>query len=237
VYIGSMDGSFRCLSAESGDELWRRAGASISAGAAADAAGRIIYGDEAGVMRAVDAKTGAEIWSRDFDGKVVAPPAVFGDRIVAGIMVPSALKPPKRPYVICMAADSGEILWQKIDSESLLHTPTGDGERIFFATVSGYTSTPKMFALRLSDGEQLWQRNLGGVADCSPALSPTRLVFGNHDESFHVWTQAGREVAAVQIGAKLFSSPAVVESGIYFGTGDGRLICLRSLADAEAGED
>lgn len=238
VYIGSMDGSFRSLAADTGEQIWLQEGAPISAGAAADEAGQIIYGDESGTLHACNANTGEEIWSRDFDGKIVAPPAIFGNRVVVGVMVPSALKPPKRPYVICLAADTGEILWQKIDAESLLHTPAGDSEQVYFATVSGYTSATRMFALTLEDGEQVWEQSLGGVADCSPALTPDRLLFGNHDEVFHVWNRAGKEVSSVRIGAKLFSSPAVVESGVYFGTGDGRLVCLRrSLADTEALED
>ncbi|MFO7946424.1 MAG: PQQ-binding-like beta-propeller repeat protein [Armatimonadota bacterium] len=228
VYIGSMDGTFTCVQADSGDLLWQREGAAISAAAAAHADGEIFYGDEGGTLHACDGSTGEENWSQDFEGKIVAAPAVFGDRIIIGVMTPSRLKPPKVPFVICMDRQSGEIIWQKTDATSLMHTPVCDGELVYYAGVSGYTSSTHMFASRVSDGEEMWKKGLGGVADCSPAVAQDMFVFGNHDGKVHLWSiPEGREIGSIDMEAKLFSSPAVVESGVYFGTGDGRLVCLR----------
>lgn len=228
VYIGSMDGTFRCVGAESGERVWQREGAAVSAGAAGDGDGQVIYGDESGTVYACDESTAEETWSQSFEGKIIATPVVFGDRVIVGVMTPSRLKPPKVPFVICMNRQNGEIIWQETDDTSLLHTPVCDSDRVYYAGVSGYTSSTHMYAARLSDGRELWKKGLGGVADCSPALAGNMLIFGNHDGRVHLWDiPEGTEVASVDMDAKLFSSPAVVESGVYFGTGDGRLVCLR----------
>ncbi len=227
VYIGSMDGSFKCVEADTGEVVWEHKGGPISGSAAADEGG-VFYGDEAGDIRARDAATGKEIWSAKIEGGIVRAPLVAGDLVIFGVMAPTALRAPKIKYLIAFDTATGSQRWALEGQSSLFHTAVADADSIYYATVSGYTSTTALFATPLSGGKEKWKVNLAGVADCSPALSGDYLLFGNHDSKFHIVNTAnGRELHSLSIGAKLYSSPAVADGRIYFGAGDGKLYCLR----------
>jgi len=227
VYCGSLDGSFKCVEAETGELVWEQQGGAISGAAAADEAGVVYYGDENGNFWARDAATGTVIWKAEVTGAVVRAPLVTASAVLVGVMSPTALRAPKIEYLLAFDKSSGRKLWSNTGQSSVLHTAIADGNTLYCATVSGYTSNTTLFAARLSDGKELWKANLGGVADSSPALSGGYLLFGNHDSRFHVVDKSdGREVHSLDIGAKLYSSPAVVEGRVYFGAGDGKLYCL-----------
>ena len=227
VYIGSMDGSFKCVEADTGEVVWEHKGGPISGSAAADE-GVVFYGDEAGNIRARDAATGKETWSAKIQGNIVRSPLVAGDLVIFGVMSPTALRAPKIKYIIAFDRTTGSQRWALEGQSSLFHTAVADADSIYYATVSGYTSTTVLFAAHLSSGKEKWKGNLAGVADCSPALSGNYLLFGNHDCKFHIVNTAnGRELHSVHIGAKLYSSPAVADGRIYFGAGDGKLYCVK----------
>jgi eukaryotic-like serine/threonine-protein kinase len=227
VYIGSMDGSFKCVEAATGELIWEEEGGPVSGSAAGDE-GVVFYGDEAGNIRARQANTGKEIWSATVTGSIIRAPLVAADLVIFGVMSPTALRAPKINYIIAFDRTTGKQRWALEGQSSLLHTAVADADSIYYATVSGYTSTTKLFAARLSDGKEKWKVNLAGVADCSPALAGNHLLFGNHDCNFHIVNTAnGHEVQSIPIGAKLYSSPAVADGRIYFGAGDGKLYCLK----------
>jgi len=228
VYFGSMDGSFKCVEAGTGKPVWEQQGGPVSGAAAADEAGVVYYGDEDGNFRARDAATGTKIWTAKVTGGVVTAPLVTDTAVVVGVMSPTALRAPKIKYLLAFDKSSGRELWAKTGQSSVLHTAAADDDTLYYATVSGYTSATALFAVRLSDGKELWKVSLGGVADSSPALSGRYLLFGNHDSRFHVVDKSnGRNVRSINIGAKLYSSPAVVDGRVYFGAADGKLYCLK----------
>ncbi len=228
VYFGSMDGSFKCLEADTGRPVWEQQSGPISGAAAADEAGVVFYGDEAGTLWARDAATGTQIWKASVTGGFIRAPLVTDAAVIAGVMSPTALRAPRIKYLLAFDKATGAELWSKEGQSSVLHIPVADQDIVYYATVSGYTSDTTLFANRLSDGKDLWKNRLGGVADSSPVLAGDYLLFGNHDSHFHVVEKkSGREVRSIDIGAKLYSSPAVVDGRVYFGTGDGKLYCLK----------
>lgn len=227
VYIGSMDGGFRCVDAETGRIIWEHEGGPFSASAAAGEDGIIFCGDEEGNFWARRAETGEQVWTATMDGAVIRAPLVAGDYLVVGVMAPSALRAPRINHLLVLDRRTGKQIWARNGQSSVLHSPVADDDTVYYSTVSGYTSATEMFAARLRDGDERWKIRLAGVADSSPALSGDRLLFGLHDSHFHVVDKrSGRVIQRLDIGAKIYSSPAVVGGRVYFGAGDGKLYCL-----------
>jgi len=228
VYCGSMDGTFRCVNAADGTEVWRaRELGAVSASAAA-AGDLVYYGDEAGHIIARNAADGKLSWSVTVAGGVVAAPCVAGERLLVPVMSPTALSPPNIRCLLALDRHSGNELWSVVKGSSVMHTPTCDGQRVYFATVSGYLSDTELFACRLEDGAEVWKRRLGGVADSSPILAGEVLLFGNDDANFYVvQTSTGAIAETLPLEGKMFSSPAIANGSVYIGAQGGKVYCLR----------
>ncbi len=227
VYIGSMDGSFKCVNAADGNIIWEQSAGPVS-GSAAGSENVVYYGDEEGNVFARQADDGELLWSAKVEGSIIRAPVVTETRVIFGVMSPSALRAPKIDYLIAYERNTGEKMWAHNDQHSVMHTPIADAGRLYYATVSGYTSTSTLFCCQVDDGRQLWKRSLAGVADSSPVLTAEYLLMGVNDGIFHVYEKSdGAEVHSVHVGAKIFSTPAIVDGAVYFGSGDGLLHCLR----------
>ncbi len=259
VVFGSMDGRLCALSVADGSVLWRtEPGAGIQ-GAPAIAGDSVLYGDDVGRMRALSLADGSVRWelalrpesasrmswraeavepggtgadvAADTAGtpKVVAGPVVAGDLVVFALMGPSALRPPKLDYLIGLDLATGEQRWAANEAFSVPGSPLVADGYCYFVTVEGYLSKTVARALRLSDGELAWERQVGGVVDSSPALLGDTLCFGCHDGNLYLLNAAdGAIIAREALSTKVYSSPAFSDGRIYIGANDGRLHCLRS---------
>lgn len=228
VYFGSMDGSFRCVRADDGTEVWRAGDQGPISAAAAAAGGLVYYGDESGNLIARSCADGKLSWSTKISGGIVAAPLISGDKLIVPVMSATALSPPPTKCLMVVDRLNGTELWSLTKGSSVMHTPVTDGQLVYFAIVSGYLSDTELLAYRLSTGEEVWKRRLGGVADSSPLLSGQYLMFGNHDRNFYVVNAPDGSVAqTLPLGAKMFSSPALSEGRVYIGAQDGKVYCLK----------
>ncbi len=228
VYFGSMDGTFRCVDALSGAPVWQRDTAPVSGAAAADTDGVVYFGDHGGAVYAVDSATGTTVWTATLVGSVIAAPLLTGNRLLVGVMGPTALTIQKIKYLVAFDAATGREVWSQFEGSSVLHTPVAGETTVYVGVVSGYTSNAELHGVDLAGGRMLWKRKLGGVTDSSPILAGGVLVFGLHDNHVHIAdTTDGRDIATIDIGAKIYSSAAFTSDGVFFGAGDGKLYCLR----------
>lgn len=231
VYFTSIGGRCYACRLADGEMLWStERGAEIQSSPALGD-GLVLYGDDAGLLRALRARDGSEVWRRQVEGKIVAAPVVGAGVVVFGVMAPSALRPPRVDCLLALRLSDGEVLWaykHKNQSRSVLSAPLIAGPAVYFASVEGYLSATRVQALNLEDGGELWELQVGGVIDSSPALADGVLLVGCHDGNLLVISAVdGRLMQSVPLGPKNYSSPAVSEGRVYIGSSDGRLYCLR----------
>ena len=180
VVFGSMDGRLYALRQSSGELLWRtEVGAGIQ-GAPTITAGTVLYGDDDAHMRALALTDGSLRWEAQGSGKVVAAPVVDGDLAVFGLMGPSALRPPKLDYLVGIDLSTGEKRWALNEAYSVLSSPLVANGLVCFLRWRAMSRRPWR-GVRLSDLEVIWERQMGGVVDSSPALLGAHLCLGCHD--------------------------------------------------------
>lgn len=214
VYFVTSTNVVHALEADSGRVKWLFTRPDISAlsirGSArpALAGGRLFAGFNDGVLVALDASTGRQIWEialnrnkrfKDID----TSPVVDGDRVyVAGY----------DDKLYCVSAERGEILWRQDGggfagltlAESRLYYPTSNGE---------------IRAIERDSGKIIWTYKVErGIAS---SVVPYRgvLVFGESRGFLRFLDPAtGKSIAEYEPGRGVFSTPRVDEKSqrVYF---------------------
>ncbi len=128
--------------------------------------GTLIVNTGAGIVHAIDAHTGKQVWRHDLGGMGnMSSPVVYKDKVYLGMAV--------KPQLYCLDASSGKALWSShIPGE----TNTGMGDVTpavadgvvvmdsvtFPATVKGKaTMNTRVRAFNADTGEVLWQDDVG----------------------------------------------------------------------------
>lgn len=133
----------------------------------------------AGNLYALNADTLEVLWVFEADG--VGSPFVSNDRlVVAGIPAGQSIY----SALYCLDANNGSTFWEKDTGFDTLWSPIIVEEVVFGnyekATSFAFATNGRPFAVRLSDGEELWYRDDVSV-DHSPVYANGRLFFHGHD--------------------------------------------------------
>ena len=103
VFVGSADGTFHALNADSGKPRWTfKTGGKIRA-AALVAGERLFIGSMDHFVYALNRKTGAELWRFDTGSPVTTTPVLAGDKLVIGTR--------DQALLFALDAASGKKLW------------------------------------------------------------------------------------------------------------------------------
>jgi outer membrane protein assembly factor BamB len=189
--------------------------------------GRLYFATNAGVMVAVNAKTGKRAWKRPSDRCVAASPAL-ADGIVyeAFLNHPPCNAKGKRldGVVIAYAAGFGRVQWRHRIGPSETSPLVANG-RVYVGDWHG-----DVWALAASDGHIVWRTRVGGKLKAGVALSGNRLYVGSYDGhlSCHdartgrkIWRSAAQEGLA-GLGS-FYATPALAYGRVYVGSTDGKM--------------
>lgn len=155
--------------------------------------GTLVAGSSGGTVFALDAATGEERWSHDFDKPINASAAIAGGRVYIPLVEPGS------PSVAALDFATGEVLWETVTTDQETADSYGspvvwDG-KVFIGT-SGYfgeqvsevdvQARGSIVALDAAGGQKLWQTftvpdgHDGGAVWSTPAIDPEagRLYVG-----------------------------------------------------------
>jgi outer membrane protein assembly factor BamB len=208
--------------------------------------GRVFMAGPRGVLVALDAASGRELWRKDLlsDLPVKAPFYGFGaSPIVASDRVVLQVGGPEKSGLAAFDAASGALAWSALVSET-----KGDSAGYTMAapaTIGGegqlvVTAHDRVFAVRASDGALAWSHALGEAEEPTRAplvLTEDRVLVSRGTASILVkLTREGGTWKAVESWRsprlKGGLSPTVHEAGSLFGFGGQYLLCV----DAATGE-
>ncbi len=204
VLVASTDGSLYGLAIDSGRQLWRyEAGVSIVSTPTV-AGARAYFMDRDNRIHAVDVGSGRRIWRRETGPDLPLNWGLEGWDYGMGSLV--------------LAGDT-------------LYVGSGDGA---------------IYALRPTDGELIWRVQTGGRVRATPTVDGDTLYIGDADGVFHALDRAtgrarwrletdGHELDSESAGydrRQIYSSAAVHDGSVYFGSRDAQVYALDATTGA-----
>jgi len=196
--------------------------------------GIVVVANESGIVRALSAGDGREIWHFATGGKVFATPAVAGEGRRARVVIGSC-----DGAIYCLRLSDGRLLWRHTCRKSVLATAaigtSGRRQAAFCGSSDG-----TFRALDLRTGKLLWHFDgVKGFVECKPYADARQVVFGDWANNLYSLDPATGELQWTwhTSGSRMYSPAAVnpVKAGgrIYFSTPKRKTYCL----DAATGEE
>ena len=130
--------------------------------------GLVFVGDLAGVLHAVDAETGAEVWTYATQGEIKSSPVLAGGRVMIGSY---------DGYLYGLDAATGELAWQ-VETQNYVHA-TPAVTTTASPTSGGCDET--FHGVRISDGTEITSVPAGAYTAASSAIRDGRAYFGTFD--------------------------------------------------------
>ncbi len=202
---------------ETGTTLWTFPVAVLNAAGAATVADGVVYfGARDGVVYALDAASGTEIW------RVPTRPSSFGvtssPAVVDGVVYFGS----DSGQVMAVRATSGDVIWETDLSpvQGIPSSPAvGDG-KVFFGTIGPSDSVPAgFFALDAATGAEVWSdvRPSGGVISSAVFADGVVYVLTDETEALVAFdATTGVELWSFDLGGPGSDSPVVAGGVVYF---------------------
>ncbi|HEV7868310.1 MAG TPA: PQQ-binding-like beta-propeller repeat protein [Chthoniobacteraceae bacterium] len=179
--------------------------------AAAIAQGRTFFGDDAGVIHALDLATGKEVWTFKTEANIEATPLVLEGTVYVGS---------GDGNFYALDAATGTLKWKYATGDKVLgganyaKNPNGEGTWLL---VGSYDSN--LHCIDAATGKAVWTHATDNYITGTPALLPTgEVLFGGCDSYIHVLQLAdGKELRQIESDAYIASSVAVRDGIGYVG--------------------
>jgi len=176
-FISSLPAFMHVLNKETG-ELERKFSFEFDISGTPSLINDVLY-IPAGNLYAVDVNTFEVLWT--FEANGIGTPFISGDRLVVqGIPTGQSIE----SVTYCLDAGTGSTIWEKDSGFDTLYSPIIAENVVFGVYEKGsgfaFANNGRPFAVRLSDGEELWYRDDLSI-DHSPVYANGRLFFHGHD--------------------------------------------------------
>lgn len=229
VYFGAGGDGVYCLDALEGQVIWHYPSIHVDVSPAVWK-GKVYFGTGYGEYRiyAVDANSGAEIWSKRVDYPAWGSPSADGDTVFFGLgngnFIESAKVP--RGRVTARNAQTGEQIWEYEAEDSVLTAVAYRNGFVYFGSRDG-----GVYALNAADGAMDWKADIGHAVVSSPAVTEDSVYAGADDGVIYkIDIDRGRivwqfDTDKITSGSPIYSSPAIANGKLYIGLKD-YLLCL-----------
>jgi outer membrane protein assembly factor BamB/Icc-related predicted phosphoesterase len=187
--------------------------------------GLAVFGNQNGLIEAVDMKNGKRKWSYQTRGPIFSSPATDGEKVVLGSADGS---------VYCLNAN-GRLQWQYQANAAVLGAPIIENNIVY---IGG--SDHRFRAINLGTGEQLWSFDgLNGPVTSQPVIHQDRIIFGAWDRNLYALEKtSGKLLWKWNNGSSVINySPAacipVIREGVVYVVAPDRFFSAISLDKGE----
>lgn len=147
-------------------EIWRVEDKSDIGAGAVMSGNIVVYANTAGIVYALNAKTGAKLWSFSCGGKIFSTPAISAGIIVIGCTDGN---------IYALNINSGKQIWKFPCDKSVLGSPAIYGGKVFIGA-----SDNRFRALNLKTGRLIWNYDkVKGFIEAKPYVDSKQVVIGD----------------------------------------------------------
>jgi outer membrane protein assembly factor BamB len=216
VIFGTDGAEIYCLNVADGSQAWIGKSGDRVNSAPAIADGKTFVSGCDAQLRAIDIKTGNEVFAAELPALAPGSPACMSDRLIIGT---------DRGRVVAISSDGKKTLWsyEKIEGEALVQSTPAVADNI--AVIGAHDRN--IHAIDTNTGEQKWTFKTRGDVDAPPIISDGRVYVGSRDKHFYVLD--------LKTGQKLweFTASRAIEGGavisnnlVLFPDSAGNLYCF-----------
>ena len=168
---------------------------------------------------ALNARTGALVWSYKTGNGVYCSPAVANGVVYVGSVDHN---------LYALNAQTGALLWSYTAEAPVESSPTVASGVVYV----GSGSPGNLYALNASTGALLWSYATG-IYFSSPAVANGMVYVGSGGNVYALKANTGAKLWSYTTGRRVFSSPAVVNGVVYVGSDDGNVYALNASTGAK----
>jgi glucose dehydrogenase len=217
VYAGDGWGEVDALNASTGAGLWGTClkqepfggclgyalGSQVDSSPAV-ANGVVYVGSDDGDLYALNASTGAILWSYTTGGPVTSSPAVVNGVVYVGS---------SDRNVYALNASTGAKLWSYTTAAIVRSSPAVANGVVYVGS-----DDFNVYALNASTGAKLWSYTTGNTVGSSPAVANGVVYTGSNDNNVYALNAStGAKLWSFATGNVVYSSPAVANGVVYIG--------------------
>jgi outer membrane protein assembly factor BamB len=194
VYIGSDDGRFYAIDADSGKVAWlQKLGHEVKASPSFDN-GTVYVGDYEGTVWALDADTGKRRWSTDTTN--LPPGGSGGFYSSPSVAFGHVYEARTDGVVYALDAQHGKLLWHFATSNSIYSSPAAAQVPGTRPTVYVGSYDHQLYALEADTGHKRWVFNVGGVVPGTPTVVGKTVYVSSfqNKKTFGVDASTGKRV-------------------------------------------
>ncbi len=179
------------------------------------------FGDDAGLVSAIDIHTSKPIWMYSAGSAVDSSPAAGFGIVTFGTTSGS---------VVALSQITGTVLWSTPTSSPVESPPSLVGGLVYVGSNDG-----TLYALRQATGRVVWKVTLGGAIKGSPTVDPAthEVVVGDASGAIRALNSAtGAQLWSVNSGGPVTATAMIYNGQVFVGSGSGNVYALNETTGA-----
>ena len=219
IFFGNTAGTFFSIERATGDVRWKfelpdnATYKGIRSSPAADS-GTIVFGADDGRVYALDAETGARMWTFDTGGPVVASPLIVSGTVFVGNRLGT---------FFALNLSSGRPAWQSHTGAPIYANGVPAGDVVIVGNLAG-----EALGFRVSDGMRVWRTDLGGPINAGGAVAGgTVYIETMKKQIYGLDTGDGAITWKAETGGRIRTSPAAAFGRLFVATDEHDLLAFR----------
>ncbi len=206
LYVGSADGSFHAVKADTGERVWRFESKGQVRGTAALSSDNVFFGTRGGLIHAVARSTGKEVWKFETQLPVTSTPALIGGRLIIGA---------RNGILYGMDPATGAIQWKISFWGSWIESTATDGGNGL--AYIGSSDLRRITCFDPKDGRIVWKTDVFGDPWGKPVLTGKFIYDGTGAIAPYTMREEGGVVALDrQTGKLAWRWPLPNPPGTYY---------------------
>ncbi len=159
LFVGSADGAFHAVKADTGERLWRFETRSRIRCDALVVGAQVIVGNFEGLLYALERATGREVWQRETRGPLNAAPALVGDKLIVAN---------RNGLVGAFEPATGGTIWRALLWGSAAESPAVPFGDYFYI---GASDLRRITCYDPKDARVVWRTDIYGIAWGRPVVT------------------------------------------------------------------